>query len=152
MSKRLLFLEKTTREDSVDPFVWYGLALEYRSANRHDEALQTFATLRTKFTGYVPTYLMCAQLLIELGRKASWNTVFSAGWARASWNIGPPVFGFASQRGQQLLVTWTRSRCPARNKLLEAQRSTSISSTLFGVSGSGRWREVRWRYFQAARK
>jgi tetratricopeptide (TPR) repeat protein len=79
MSKRLAFLEKATRDGSADPFVWYGLALEYRSAQRHDEALQTFATLRTNFTSYVPTYLMCAQLLIELNRKDEARDWLAAG-------------------------------------------------------------------------
>jgi len=69
MSKRLVVLEKMTREGSADPFVWYALAMEYRTLGRHDEALQTFTTLRTTHTDYVPAYLMCAQLLIEVDRR-----------------------------------------------------------------------------------
>lgn len=68
-SKRLAYLEKVTREGSTDPFVWYGLAMEYRSLGRHDEAIQTFTTLRARHPAYVPTYLMCGQLLIALERK-----------------------------------------------------------------------------------
>jgi tetratricopeptide (TPR) repeat protein len=83
MSKRLAFLEKTTRDGSTDPFVWYGLALEYRSLGRHDEALQTFTTIRTQFATYVPTYLMCAQLLIELNRKDEARDWLEAGIAEA---------------------------------------------------------------------
>lgn len=69
MSKRLAYLEKVTREGSKDPFVWYGLAMEYRSLKRSDESLQTFTALRALDPDYVPMYLMCAQLLIELERK-----------------------------------------------------------------------------------
>jgi predicted Zn-dependent protease len=69
MSKRLLYLEKVTREGSVDPFAWYGLAIEYRNLERWDESLQTFTTLRTQHADYVATYLMCGQMLEKMGRK-----------------------------------------------------------------------------------
>ena len=118
MSKRLLFLEKTTREDSVDPFVWYGLALEYRSANRHDEALQTFATLRTKFTGYVPTYLMCAQLLIELGRKDEARDWLEAG------------IGEAKKSGKQLPGLHSSLWAPDRKPTLMTAMRVEVTALL----------------------
>lgn len=68
MSKRLLFMEKLTREGSTDPMAWYGLAMEYRSLGRIDEALQTFTTLRTMKADYVAMYLMCGQMLQEATR------------------------------------------------------------------------------------
>ena len=40
MSKRLLFLEKTVADGSVDPFVNYCLAQEYRAKKRFSEALE----------------------------------------------------------------------------------------------------------------
>jgi predicted Zn-dependent protease len=83
MSKRLAYLEKVTREGSKDPFVWYGLAMEYRSLKRHDEALQTFTTLRTQHADYVPMYLMCGQLLIEIERKDEAREWLEAGIAAA---------------------------------------------------------------------
>ncbi len=70
MSKRLLFLEKMTREGSTDPMAWYGLAMEYRSLSRTDEALQTFTTLRTANPDYVAMYLMCGQMLEQAGRTS----------------------------------------------------------------------------------
>ena len=79
MSKRLAYLEKVTREGSPDPFVWYGLALEYKSLARHDEALQTFTTLRQAHPEYVPMYLMCGQLLSDLERKDEARDWLSAG-------------------------------------------------------------------------
>ena len=53
MSKRLAYLEKVTREGSTEPMAWYGLALEYRTLERWDEALQTFTTLRANHPDYV---------------------------------------------------------------------------------------------------
>lgn len=68
VNKRLLFLEKTTREGSTDPMAFYGLAMEYRKLERWDEALQTFTQLRDRFPDYVAMYLMCGQMLEGLGR------------------------------------------------------------------------------------
>jgi predicted Zn-dependent protease len=61
--KRLLFLEKMTQEGSKDPMAWYGLALEYRSRDRLDEALATFVQLRADHPNYVPMYLLCGEML-----------------------------------------------------------------------------------------
>lgn len=83
MSKRLAFLEKSTKEGSTDPFVWYGLAMEYRTLQRIDEALQTFTTLRTTHPDYVPAYHMCAQMLIEKDRKDEGRAWLEAGMVAA---------------------------------------------------------------------
>jgi predicted Zn-dependent protease len=69
-SKRLEFLVKTTSSGNEDPFVWYGLAMEYRSLSRFDEALATFEALRARTPDYVPMYLMCGQMLESMGRAA----------------------------------------------------------------------------------
>jgi predicted Zn-dependent protease len=69
-SKRLDFLVKMTSSGNEDPFVWYGLAMEYRSLERFDEALATFEALRGRTPGYVPMYLMCGQMLESMGRGA----------------------------------------------------------------------------------
>jgi predicted Zn-dependent protease len=67
-SKRLEFLLKMTSSGSPDPFVGYGLAMEYRSLSRFEEALETFAALRARSPDYVPMYLMCGQMLESMGR------------------------------------------------------------------------------------
>ncbi len=67
MSKRLAYLEKITSEGSTDPFAWYGLALEYKTLGRVDDALRTFEALRAKQPDYVPMYLMCGQMLADTG-------------------------------------------------------------------------------------
>jgi hypothetical protein len=78
-NKRLAALEKMVAAEPKDPFPYYGLALEYRGAGRKDDALAVFATMRERFAGYVPQYLMAGQVLIELGRKDEARAVLSAG-------------------------------------------------------------------------
>jgi len=68
MSKRLAYLEKITSEGSKDPFAWYGLALEYKTLGRVDDAVRTFQALRDSTPDYVPMYLMCGQMLADAGR------------------------------------------------------------------------------------
>ena len=82
MSKRLAYLEKVTREGSTEPMAWYGLALEYRTLERWDEALQTFTTLRTNHPDYVAAYLMCGQMLEKLARKDD-----ARGWLEAGIEV-----------------------------------------------------------------
>jgi predicted Zn-dependent protease len=69
-SKRLDFLVKLTSSGNEDPFAWYGLAMEYRSLGRLEEALATFEALRTRNPEYVAMYLMCGQMLEQMGRAA----------------------------------------------------------------------------------
>ena len=66
--KRLAYLEKITSEGSKDPFAWYGLANEYSSLGRPEDALRTFEKLRELDASYVPKYLMCGQMLVNLKR------------------------------------------------------------------------------------
>ena len=82
-NKRLLFLEKLTREGSTDPLAWYGLAMEYRKLERWDEALQTFTALRAQTPDYVAMYLMCGQMLEGAGRQGEARAWLEAGIERA---------------------------------------------------------------------
>lgn len=66
--KRLAMLEKLTESGQADSFAWYGLALEYQSFGRTDDALQAFAKLREKDPDYVPMYLMCGTMLLNAGK------------------------------------------------------------------------------------
>jgi predicted Zn-dependent protease len=81
--KRLLLLEKLTREGSKDPFHWYGLAMEYRALERHDEAVQTFTQLRAVHPDYTAMYLMCGQMLAAIDRKDEAREWMEAGIATA---------------------------------------------------------------------
>ena len=82
-SKRLAVLEKMTGAGSKDPFAWYGLALEYKSLGRSDDAVATFATLRGIDPDYIPQYLMCGTMLLDLGRGAEARTWLTQGVAAA---------------------------------------------------------------------
>jgi len=78
-SKRLEFLLKMTSSGNEDPFVWYGLAMEFRSLERHEEALATFEALRARTPDYVPMYLMCGQMLESMGRADDARTWLTSG-------------------------------------------------------------------------
>jgi predicted Zn-dependent protease len=82
MSRRLEFLLKVTA-GSEDPFAWYGLAMEYRSLSRLDEAVATFEHLKARSPDYVPMYLMCGQVLESMGRLDDARAWLTAGVAAA---------------------------------------------------------------------
>lgn len=84
MSKRLLYLEKITSEGSKDAFAWYGLAMEYKSLQRIDDALATFEKLKAMDKGYVPMYLMCGTMLLDAGRAEEGKTWLRDGIAAAN--------------------------------------------------------------------
>ena len=67
--KRLALLEQMTSSGQADAFAWYGLAMEYRSRQRWDDAMKTFEALHEKDPTYVPQYLMCGQMLAERGER-----------------------------------------------------------------------------------
>jgi tetratricopeptide (TPR) repeat protein len=77
-SKRLEFL-LSMASSSEDPMVGYGLAMEYRSLERYDEALAAFEALRARTPTYVPMYLMCGLMLDHLGRTDGAREWFIAG-------------------------------------------------------------------------
>jgi predicted Zn-dependent protease len=82
-SKRLAFLEKITSEGTKDPMAFYGLAMEYRTLGRHEEALTAFQTLRAAHPSYVAMYLMCGQLLETMNRKDEARSWYEDGVACA---------------------------------------------------------------------
>jgi predicted Zn-dependent protease len=82
-SKRLAFLQKITSEGSKDPMAFYGLAMEYRTLGRHEEALAAFKTLRESHPGYVAMYLMCGQMLEAMNRREEARTWYDEGILRA---------------------------------------------------------------------
>lgn len=68
-----------TSSGNEDPFVWYGLAMEFRSLGRLEEALTTFEALRARTPDYVPMYLMCGQMLESMGRPEDARTWLTSG-------------------------------------------------------------------------
>lgn len=55
---RLAYLKQLIAATPDDPFPRYGVAMEYKSQGRHDEAKAAFAELMSAFPNYVPAYLM----------------------------------------------------------------------------------------------
>jgi tetratricopeptide (TPR) repeat protein len=66
--KRLLFLEKMMLEGATDALALYGLAMEYKTVGRVEEAVATFTKLRDLHPDYVAMYLMCGETLSKSGR------------------------------------------------------------------------------------
>lgn len=83
MNKRLEMLEKMVASGSADSFARYALAMEYRKAGSHDDALATFIALRDVDPDYLPMYLMVGQLLIDTSRSDEAKTWLTAGIALA---------------------------------------------------------------------
>lgn len=67
-SKRLTLFDDLIAKGSADPFVHYARAMELRSLGRLEDALAAFEGVASRFSGYVPTYLMAAQVCGELSR------------------------------------------------------------------------------------
>ncbi len=83
MSSRLELIEKTIAAGSEDAFHWYARAMELRSLGRAEDALGAYADVRAKFPGYIPTYLMAAQVSQELERDDEAREWTTQGIARA---------------------------------------------------------------------
>ncbi len=87
-SKRLAALEKMTatghRGTSSDTLTWYGLAMEYKSLGRLDDAERTFVFLRAHDPDYVPMYYQAGSLLLAVGRKDDARAWLEQGVAAAN--------------------------------------------------------------------
>lgn len=81
--KRLAMLEQITQSGQADSFAWYGLALEYQSFGRTDDAHQAFKALREKDPGYVAMYLMCGTMLLKAGKISEGREWLESGLLKA---------------------------------------------------------------------
>ena len=84
MSKRLAMLEQLTSSGKADSFTWYALALEYKSADRIEDALRTFDKLREIDPDYVAMYLMAGSMLVDAGREDEARLWLEQGMERAN--------------------------------------------------------------------
>jgi tetratricopeptide (TPR) repeat protein len=80
---RLAMLLKMVVAKPDEPFVRYGLAMEYRKLQRNDEAIEAFGVLIDRHPSYVPAYLMFGNLLEGLGRREQAIDVYERGLAAA---------------------------------------------------------------------
>jgi len=66
-----------------DPFLHYGLAMEYVSEGADEDAVRSFQELFRVAPDYVPAYLQAGQALTRLGRHADARDAFTRGVAVA---------------------------------------------------------------------
>lgn len=101
MSDRLRMIESLLERGSDDPFHFYARAMEFRSLERLEEAQEAFMELRKRFPDYVPTYLMAAQVALELDRDEDAKELGEAG-VEAARRAGD---AHAARELEQLLAT-----------------------------------------------
>jgi len=76
-------LQEMLADEPNDPFLRYGLAMEFVSEGNDDQALRCFHQLLEMAPDYVPAYLQAAQALMRLGRSQEAGALFERGIAAA---------------------------------------------------------------------
>jgi tetratricopeptide (TPR) repeat protein len=72
-------IEELLAEDPNDPFLRYGLAMEYVSAGQDEEAVRCFQELLNTTPDYVPGYMQAGRALTRLNRLDEAREVYQAG-------------------------------------------------------------------------
>ena len=72
-------IEAMLQEDPGDPFLNYGLAMEYISAGDDAEAVRRFQQLFAVAPDYVPAYLQTGQALVRLNRSGDARAILQRG-------------------------------------------------------------------------
>jgi predicted Zn-dependent protease len=81
-SRRQL-LEEMLVSEPTDPFLRYGLALEFAREGQTTDAITRLRDLARDKPDYVPAYFQAAQLLIQLGESAEAAQLLRSGIAAA---------------------------------------------------------------------
>lgn len=76
-------IEELLAEDPNDPFLRYGLAMEYAGAGQDEEAVRCFQELLQVAPDYVPAYMQAGRTLVRLHREDEARAMFRAGIAVA---------------------------------------------------------------------
>lgn len=81
--ERIEAMKQFIEQAPDNPFPRYALAMEFKSAQRLEEAVDTLGHLATHAPDYVATYLQWGMLLEQLGREDEARRAFEAGieWA-----------------------------------------------------------------------
>lgn len=82
-SDRLKALLALAERDPAKAFTWYGIAMEYRSLGRVDDAVSTFRKLIGLDPKYVSAYHQLGLMLRDAGRGAEAREVLTEGVAMA---------------------------------------------------------------------
>ena len=80
---RLEKLKEMLEQDPTDTFVRYGLAMEYRGEEQHEEATRLFDGLIADTPSHVPSYFMKAQMLADMEQVAEARSTLELGIAQA---------------------------------------------------------------------
>jgi Flp pilus assembly protein TadD len=72
-------LEAMLADEPNDPFLHYGLAMEYVSEGNDAEAVRRFRELLARTPDYVPAYLQAGQALLRLGDTDTARTLLETG-------------------------------------------------------------------------
>lgn len=78
-SSRIELLLGFIRQRPNDPFARYALAIEYKNADRLEDARLTFAELMAAEPDYTATYLHAGNVLVSLGRRDEARAVYEKG-------------------------------------------------------------------------
>jgi hypothetical protein len=97
---RKQLLEEMLAEDGSDPFLHYGLAMEFVAGGEDEQAVRRFETLFAVAPDYVPAYLQAGQALVRLRRIGDAKGVFERGVATAR-RVGD---GHAAEEMQGMLM------------------------------------------------
>ncbi len=81
MLEKLLAMLEVKKDD---PFIYYGIAIEYKNREEFQESLTYFQQLERKFPNYVPAYYHHAQVLEALDEEDKAINVYKAGMQEAS--------------------------------------------------------------------
>jgi predicted Zn-dependent protease len=76
-------LQEMLRDDPKDPFLRYGLGMEYVSEGNDEEAVRQFRALVAATPDYVPAYQQAGQALLRLGKPNDAQELLRAGIAAA---------------------------------------------------------------------
>jgi len=82
-TERMQQIRALLAEDPADPFLRYGLAMEYASQGDEQTAATHFRDLIAASPEYVPAYLMLGQTLVRLGEDDEAKDTLRRGVAAA---------------------------------------------------------------------
>jgi tetratricopeptide (TPR) repeat protein len=83
-TNRLELLEQMVRQDPKNSFARYGLAMEYASSGKLEQAVSEYRGLIDNDPGYVAAYFHGGQALEKLGKIEEAKVIYEQGISAAS--------------------------------------------------------------------
>jgi hypothetical protein len=85
MPSRREQLERLLADDSKDPFLRYGLAMEFGREGNDARLVEGLQALVKDSPAYIPAYFHCAQGLLRMGRTDEAKAILTNGIEQAQW-------------------------------------------------------------------